>query len=53
MENFPKPINKQEQKEGVKIPEGIDFVFSENPELQRIALESMEPSFEDKKKYLE
>lgn len=50
MEGAPKPVNKIEQKEEIKNLEGIDFVFSENPELKKIALESIEPSFDDKKK---
>lgn len=50
MEFAPKPTKKIEQKEEVKNLEGIDFVFSENPELKKIALGSIEPSFDDKKK---
>lgn len=49
MEFAPKPTNKIEQKEEIKNHEGIDFVFSENPELKKIALELIDPSFEDKK----
>lgn len=53
MEGAPKLTNRIEQKEEIKNLEGIDFVFSENPELKKIALESIEPSFNDKKKIFE
>ncbi|MCB9809284.1 hypothetical protein H6776_02695 [Candidatus Nomurabacteria bacterium] len=53
MENFPKPVNKQEQKEEIKNLEGIDFVFEQYPEIKQIAQESLEPSFEDKKRIFE
>ncbi|MFT6829377.1 MAG: hypothetical protein ACJAV6_000198 [Candidatus Paceibacteria bacterium] len=41
MEFAPKPTNKIEQKEEIKNLEGIDFVFSENPNIERIAIESV------------
>ena len=53
MENFPKPINKQEQKEEIKVLKGVDFVFEQYPEIEKIAQESLEPCFEDKKRIFE
>ena len=48
-ESFSKLTDKIEQNEDVKKQEGINFVFSENPDLEKIALEYSENNLEKAK----